>query len=439
MLISDFVSESESRWISLMVRAEGAQGEVIPINGPVRTVFSDLSGAPRSIKESLFKTILLDAEEAFQSMGWGQGYSNRFTSEGLRITYSVAKTRPGCRTCDSALPVQDTIFDGDLRCSHCGASNDVHPAPYWLTALVPSACQVIGAVREGQRDGLLVDRMVALRCHACRESIEARPETPRLSECPNCAGQVWLPDQVWGRLHPEPEVHRWYVRMVGELPGLLQDLETDTAPRGFEIRDAKDPKEVLAVLQFVQDPTERARLEQQLEDLKALEALWEEDAARSARPLLAVSWFCALMFMPLSIWVAWLAWVPADPSPVLELAGLGCVLFFSPALLVAQRAVQVRAGIPLGEAASAVGFHGITAAIPVFGAFAAISAAWTLIGGVLVTASILNADGKPLRPYPAGAGVSFGSYGWPAAVLLLFFGLVIQAMWARALVPYLAG
>lgn len=429
------VSESESRWISLMVRAVGAQGEAIPVNGPVRTVYSELSGAPRTISEGLFKNILLDAEEALQTMGWGQGYTNQVTMNGLRVSFSVSKARPGCRTCDTALPVQDSTFDGELRCSHCGASNDVRPSPYWLTAMVPSASQVVGATREGQRDGLMVDRQLTLSCHSCTRHIEAGLETPRLSDCPSCGAQIWLPDDVWSRLHPEPEVRRWYVRLDGESPGLLQDQDTESVPRGFELRDAKDPKEVRAALQFVQDRTERQRLEQQIADLADLEASWEEDAARAARPMLLAAWFCALLFMPLSIWVAWLAWVPEDSSPMLELAGLGTALFFAPALIVAQRAVQVRAGIPFGEAAGAVGFHGITSAIPVFGAFAAVSACWNLLGGVLIKASILGADGRPLRPYPAGEGVRFGSYGWPAAVLLLFFGLVSQAIWAKALMP----
>ena len=418
-----------------MVRAVGANGEVIPINGPVRTVHSELSGAPRSIHDTLYKNILLDAEEAFPNMGWGQGYSNNVTSAGLRVTFSVAKTRPGCRTCDTALPIQDLAYDGDLRCSHCGDSNDVRPSPYWLTALVPSASQVVGAVREGQRDGLMVDRMVTLACHACAQLIEARGDTGRLSACPNCQAQIWLPDEVWERLHPEPEVRRWYVRLDGELPGLLSEQDTDAAPRGFEIREAKDPKDVRAALQFATDPTERKRLEQQLKDLAELESIWEQDAAKAARPLLVVSWVCALAFVPLSVWVTWLAWVPENSSPMLELAGLGSMLFFAPALLVAQRAVQLRGGMPFGEAASFVGFHGITASIPVFGAFAAVSACWTLLGGVLIKATVVDADGKPLRPFPAGEGVMLGSFGWPAGVLLLFFGLVVQAMWARLLVP----
>lgn len=421
-----------------MVRAIGAEGEIIPVNGPVRVVYSELSGAPRSISESLFKNIILDAEEAFPSMGWGQGYSTNVTSEGLRVTFSVAKTRPGCSTCDTALPEQALSYDGELRCTHCGAANDVRPSPYWLTGMVPSATQIVGAVREGQRDGLVQDRMVTLACHACSQLIEARCDTGRLSACPNCQAQIWLPDEVWERLHPEPEVRRWYIRLEGEVPGLLADQETEAAPRGFETRDAKDPREVLAALKFVQDPTERRRLEQQLADLAELERTWEEDAAKAARPMLMVSWVCALAFVPLSVWVAWLAWVPDNPSPMLELAGLGSMLFFAPALLLSQRTVQLRGGLPLGEAASAVGFHGITAAIPVFGAFAATSACWTLISGTLLNVTVVDSDGKPLRPFPAGEGINLGSYGWPAGVLLLFFGLLVQAMWARLLVPMLS-
>ena len=90
-----------------------ADGETIAINGPLRQVYSLRSGAPRSISENLYRTMLLDAEEAFRGMSWGQGYSANLTSEGLRVRYEVAKTRPGCQTCDTALVIEDEEYDAN--------------------------------------------------------------------------------------------------------------------------------------------------------------------------------------------------------------------------------------------------------------------------------------------------------------------------------------
>jgi len=56
---------------------------------------------------------------------------------------------------------------------------------------------------------------VALQCPACGAALHVAAERARLAPCDYCRTDVYLPDDVWARLHPSDTIRHWYVRFEG--------------------------------------------------------------------------------------------------------------------------------------------------------------------------------------------------------------------------------
>jgi len=106
--------------------------------------------------------------------------------------------------------------DGDrLKCRGCGTVMAIREAPSWFREAVSRAKLIAGgppARDRGEADTLENPSggAVALSCPKCGASLLVDGKD-RLVPCGYCNTRVYLPDDLWLRLHPASMKTRWFI------------------------------------------------------------------------------------------------------------------------------------------------------------------------------------------------------------------------------------
>jgi hypothetical protein len=95
-------------------------------------------------------------------------------------------------------------------------------APEWLRDRVRAVRRFIGAECEGDGgDGptpnvVEAPRPVVMSCPKCSASLDITTDSQRTTTCSYCRTDVYLPDDLWRRLHPVKKAEYWYIEYSGE-------------------------------------------------------------------------------------------------------------------------------------------------------------------------------------------------------------------------------
>jgi hypothetical protein len=136
---------------------------------------------------------------------------------------------PECARCGKGVPVESVLTKESaattIPCPSCSAGLPTFPAPAWLKAQLPAALQVIGGDADVAREQggveLAVDQAatkpIAMPCPSCGGGLTIQKDTERTIACQFCATSVFIPDELWKRLHPVKTMLRWTLTYSGKL------------------------------------------------------------------------------------------------------------------------------------------------------------------------------------------------------------------------------
>ncbi len=196
----------------------------VPINGP-----SQLAHCDNCMKDTPLRRIhkeLVLAGEGMQQMG--SSYST--------ATFSGAD--PQCSTCDAAIPLEQHLnhvgATTTIPCPACGTGCPTYPAPSWLRALLPTALQVFGGDSQTTSDQAGLEAEIAVQspqpvvmsCPSCSGGLTIGTDNERTTSCPYCQASVFLPDELWKRLHPARTMTRWTLTYTDKLKS-AKELEAE--------------------------------------------------------------------------------------------------------------------------------------------------------------------------------------------------------------------
>jgi hypothetical protein len=214
-----------SRFGSFTVRTECERcGMPLPINGPVRTARCGACQAELGVPASVLGELLVTLDDAHAAMSDGATRSRVWELAEKRFHCSYTRSAPRCGKCSQPLPV-DVALDAEreLPCETCGVSMGVYPAPEWVKQLSPTSQQVYSTVQSramtaGEAPAKVADATapVVMPCPRCGAALEVVGESERTVKCRFCSTDIFLPDELWSRLHPVRTVHEWFVRFDGE-------------------------------------------------------------------------------------------------------------------------------------------------------------------------------------------------------------------------------
>ncbi len=214
----------------------GKCGQPLPLNGPTRSALCNACHDETPLPASLWKSLLDDVEEDWAEVALGEGQSSTIFTGGGQFQRNWYKANPRCGKCKTPLPADDipTGTDGTVHCPSCGTAMITHPAPAWLMQVMPTVVQVFGGVKDTDTPAVgavagadaTAPQPILMTCPQCGGALKITTESARISACTFCKADVYLPDDIWKRLHPVKTVGEWFLRLAGE--GKSKEPEDDT-------------------------------------------------------------------------------------------------------------------------------------------------------------------------------------------------------------------
>ena len=133
--------------------------------------------------------------------------------------YRFGNNPPACPECGEIIPKKKLVDkegeeNWEIVCEKCEKSIPVAKIPAWIKKKIKAAVIVINAetVTEQTNHELEPTKLegVVFACPKCGGSLEI-DGTDRMVKCKYCNSNVYLPDDLWLRLHPIKTVGTWYV------------------------------------------------------------------------------------------------------------------------------------------------------------------------------------------------------------------------------------
>lgn len=236
----------ERRYAGFTLRTECTScGMPLPLDRPARTVECGQCHSKVNLPAEVWR-FAFERFEGYSRPAAGGVDTVTETVAGFRLHLQVARVGPHCEKCGSALPVAAALVNGggDFRCTSCGDAASVWDAPGWLSSLVPTCRYLIstdpggGSTPEGVAlDAAVAEAIapVAMPCPQCSASLRITTEHERVVPCQYCRTDVFLPDEVWRRLHPVKTVQWFYAAFEGKT---VEQRERDAAAAEVEQLEA---------------------------------------------------------------------------------------------------------------------------------------------------------------------------------------------------------
>ncbi len=166
-------------------------------------------------KKSILESALNDYAELKE--GEGQNQTVMTGEYTFQIMYGVQKPRCGkCKTNISTERFAEYAKSGRAVCEKCANEISVRTLPEKLkndsgniSFLIGEDSDMFTTNRESLRTPDAV-KPILFTCPSCAGNLKV-DGTDRIVTCNFCNSQIYLPDDLWFRLHPAKVVQRWYL------------------------------------------------------------------------------------------------------------------------------------------------------------------------------------------------------------------------------------
>ncbi len=168
-----------------------------------------------NIPPDLWKSLLEQVIEDTGGFMEKQGCDLSMLTAGFQLSVVYGRMRPCCLSCKTEFPsVQDQQGEDrwELTCEKCGRRMPVKHPPAWLKKILPRIILILNAEESESCGGWgePAGKPVVFSCPNCGANLEL-DGTKRIAECRYCGTGVYLPDDLWLRLHPARTVRSWFV------------------------------------------------------------------------------------------------------------------------------------------------------------------------------------------------------------------------------------
>jgi Zn finger protein HypA/HybF involved in hydrogenase expression len=186
----------------------------IHVNGPTRSLLCGSCQSDVEIPTDFWKGILEDVcSEVRNEFEEGEGTNSTIFGT-FNTSLMYGRLKPYCLKCKKDFELQEEYGSAcTYSCPECGTVSPVAPAPEWLRQIIPSAKLVVNAPPEssdGGEEEPAVSGPIAFFCPQCGGSLMI-DGSERLIPCSYCNTSVYLPDDLWLRLHPARTKNRWFI------------------------------------------------------------------------------------------------------------------------------------------------------------------------------------------------------------------------------------
>ncbi len=191
------------------------------INGPVKKILCRYCQSEIILPEGLIYNLVESFFERKDKKGW-RNFS--LMTKGYALTISINNEYPVCGRCRQQFPVLEMDPDNipsEITCAGCNEATPVHRAPESIRHVLKHNVDIIIGGQFDEPDGLPEKPAiegVVLNCPMCGSGMKI-DGIERIVPCKFCDSKVYLPDDLWLRLHPVKKVMPWYLGYYKNQPG----------------------------------------------------------------------------------------------------------------------------------------------------------------------------------------------------------------------------
>ena len=193
----------------------------MPLNGPLEVAHCDQCQSSIDIPNEFWTDILGELFDELRK-GAEDGEGNKSTIFGMfNASLLTACFAPYCYECKTNFEANEAVAEPYKHtCVKCGNVIDVRPGPDWLNeAFAPGTILIAADMRRGGEEQTAASEPIAFTCPQCGGALIV-DGTERVLPCEFCGVKVYLPDDLWRRMHPVKKKERWWVGF--KLPGTEQ-------------------------------------------------------------------------------------------------------------------------------------------------------------------------------------------------------------------------
>ncbi|HEY3250685.1 MAG TPA: hypothetical protein VGK25_06160, partial [Ignavibacteria bacterium] len=193
--------------------------------------------------------ILEDSFEKISEFKLGEGQPSTIIRGEYTYGLMYGKQEPRCRKCKQNVDVtkiEEYAEKNDIVCTKCSNHIYIRKPSSSIAEALPRIKYLVGEDEDLisssnpppnplQRGNLEYAKPVLFICPSCAGSLEI-DGNDRMVICKFCNSQIYLPDDLWFRLHPAKSVDRWYI-LFDETP------PKDKLPEWYYLSDITMDKE----------------------------------------------------------------------------------------------------------------------------------------------------------------------------------------------------
>lgn len=209
--------------IELRVGCAGC-GKPVPINAFTPRITCGACNRTAQLSDEQWHSLLEDALDEAPGMAIDEGSNATIMTGGGTYKLMYGNQAARCGACKTPVPeaAAGLVAQGRIGCVGCGKPMSIRHAPPVLQALGvkllvgEDAAQLADAGAGGAAVASAPRAVnpVVLYCPHCKAPLSVDGST-RMVRCQYCSTDVYLPDDLWSRLHPVAEVSRWYLVVGG--------------------------------------------------------------------------------------------------------------------------------------------------------------------------------------------------------------------------------
>jgi Zn finger protein HypA/HybF involved in hydrogenase expression len=195
--------------------------EPVPLNGPWEAAHCDHCqndfSIPHEFWADIFKDMRSDIDDETGDLK--EGEARNATVFGIfHTTLLAGRLKARCEKCKTPIPVNPNPGAAFVHtCPQCGLKTNVIPAPAWLKQLMPIVDHFVAATLQTSGEDKSDQsraKPVIFTCPQCGGALKV-DGSERMIECSYCNASVYLPDDLWLRLHPARTRARWFIGFGG--------------------------------------------------------------------------------------------------------------------------------------------------------------------------------------------------------------------------------
>jgi DNA-directed RNA polymerase subunit RPC12/RpoP len=207
----------------------------IVLNGASESVLCSTCQTPMPTPPDLWQNIIADELGEVTGFQEKEGRTSTKLMGAANVSMKYGRLAARCAPCKTTFP--DDAFaaaslSGQLRCASCSAPTRIRRVPDWLAAIQPLATWIVGETLPAvaAAPDPHENQVVSIHCIQCGAPLQIDGKE-RAFSCAHCGGQVYLPDDLWLRLHPAKAVEAWFIVLdLGTAVGIL----SEDGPNGVE-------------------------------------------------------------------------------------------------------------------------------------------------------------------------------------------------------------